>query len=293
MSKSKILNMQEQLFYKSDLNINCTISEDATIITAENITDEVFTDLEFVSNTLEHEAAPMNIIDLEVYLTNKATGIRNEEPTLVPGLLELVKTQYTYSDTIAINSRKKTHKPFLNENGNGFKNGQTVSQVIDMISVWSRRMPDTSKYTKTYTLILDPPATQIPYNEQGLAEFKVAVGRIGFDPKFKGASSAVSRYNTEKTNYDNWLRSMGDRWKNNKADKDKKTQWEAKVASAKSVAEKAINETWVTKMHADMQPFKDIIDTIIDGLTHNVKYGATNWIQGLGAKEWFHTTFSV
>ena len=53
MSKSKILNMQEQLFYNSDPNINCTISEDATIITAENITDEVFTNLEFVSNTLE------------------------------------------------------------------------------------------------------------------------------------------------------------------------------------------------------------------------------------------------
>jgi hypothetical protein len=151
--------MQELLFYNSDPNINCTISEDATIITAENITDEVFTNLEFVSNTLEHEAAPMNIIDLEVYLTNKATEIRNEEPTLVPGLLELVKTQYTYSDTIAITSGKKTHKPFLNENGNGFKNGQTVSQVIDMISAWSMRMPDTSKYTKTYTLVLDPPGT--------------------------------------------------------------------------------------------------------------------------------------
>jgi hypothetical protein len=44
-------------------------------------------------------------------------------------------------------------------------------------------------------------------------------------------------------------------------------------------------------MHADMQPFKDVIDTIINGLTHNVKSGATNWIQGLGAKEWFHNTF--
>jgi hypothetical protein len=219
--------MQEQLFYNSDPNIICTISEDATIITAENITDEVFTNLEFVSNTLEYDAAPMNIIDLEVYLTDKTTGIINEEPTLVPGLLELVKTQYTYSDSIAIKSRKKTHKPFASvaatptisssainnkikshtqsnnmerliyevethEHTNinatskeliniltaasqvnnimlpasteattdkvsfigGFKNGQTVSQIIDAISTVSRRMPDTSKYNKKYTLIL-------------------------------------------------------------------------------------------------------------------------------------------
>ena len=239
MSKSKILNMQEQLFYNSDPNIICTISEDATIITAENITDEVFTNLEFVSNTLEHDAAPMNIIDLEVYLTDKTTGIINEEPTLVPGLLELVKTQYTYSDTIAIKSRKKTHKPFASvaatptisssainnkikshtqsnnmerliyeaethEHTNinatskeliniltaasqvnnimlpasteattdkvsfigGFKNGQTVSQIIDAISTVSRRMPDTSKYTKTYTLVLDPPGTPLVANDQ-------------------------------------------------------------------------------------------------------------------------------
>jgi hypothetical protein len=41
----------------------------------------------------------------------------------------------------------------------GFKNGQMVSQIIDAISTVSRRMPDTSKYTKTYTLVLDPPGT--------------------------------------------------------------------------------------------------------------------------------------
>jgi len=46
MSKSKILNMQAQLFYKSDANINCAISEDATIIISEDITNDIFTILE-------------------------------------------------------------------------------------------------------------------------------------------------------------------------------------------------------------------------------------------------------
>jgi hypothetical protein len=48
----------------------------------------------------------------------------------------------------------------------GFKNGQTVSQIIDAISTVSRRMPDTSKYTKTYTLVLDPPGTPLVANDQ-------------------------------------------------------------------------------------------------------------------------------
>jgi len=64
MPKSNIITMQDQLFYNSDTNINCTIEvsgkefieDDDTIkenleliLTAEDITDEVFTNLEFVN----------------------------------------------------------------------------------------------------------------------------------------------------------------------------------------------------------------------------------------------------
>jgi len=277
MPKSNIITMQDQLFYNSDTNINCTIEvsgkefieDDDTIkenleliLTAENITDEVFTDLEFVSNTLEHDAAPMNIIGLEMYLTNKTTGIRNEEPTLVPGLLELVKTQYTYSDTIAINSGKKTHKPFASvattptisssainnkikshtQSNNmeqliyevekqeytninatskellniitaasqvnnimlpasteattdkvgfsgGFKNGQTVSQIIDAISTVSRRMPDTTPYNKTYTLILHQMFKETETTKEKWGEELNTVvdnfAKLGYNEEFK------------------------------------------------------------------------------------------------------------
>ena len=106
----------------------------------------------------------------------------------------------------------------------------------------------------------------------------------------KGASSAVSRYNTLQGEYDRWKKSLRDKVKVSPS-KEKNTDYERRLKTAKDVAEQAIQGTWVAKMHADMQQFKDVIDTIINGLTHNVKSGATNWIQGLGLKEWFHKNF--
>ena len=63
LGKSTILSLQESVFRRLDPNINVSISEDQTMLTVTNISEEIFPHLIFItnieiSNNTEHEIPP-------------------------------------------------------------------------------------------------------------------------------------------------------------------------------------------------------------------------------------------
>lgn len=145
--KSTILILQNVLFKNTDPNIITKISKDQTTITASNISEETFANLRIVTNNPMYSNLHFSLIDIQVYLDD------NRFPTPIYGLYNIVLAKIGVSDVEAFVSDNKTHQPFIN----GFKDGITIGQLVDILSSLSNTTPDTVGKIKKYVLVFDPP----------------------------------------------------------------------------------------------------------------------------------------
>ena len=137
LNKKSILQFQKKLF--ASLNINSKINFDETIITTDNnISEETFHKLSFVTNNPKYGEVPMKLIDFKVFINGNLTPVK--------GLFNIVKSYIDYSDKKAFNENKEIHYPFVN----GFKNNKTIGTIVDE----NMEIPLYGK--KTFQFILDP-----------------------------------------------------------------------------------------------------------------------------------------
>jgi hypothetical protein len=136
-NKKTILNKQKVLFSK--FGIASYINYDGTIIiTDPTISESTLKKLQFVTNNPSLNPAPMNLIDIKVFL--------NEIPLHVNGFFKYCREKIDKSDKIAFNQRKTVHSPLLDAN------------VVDKLLGYKVHG------NKTFQIILDPPSLRPPDN---------------------------------------------------------------------------------------------------------------------------------
>jgi len=86
----------------------------------------------------------MYLYGIDVFLDN------NLEKTEIYGLLAIVVQQMRQYDAIGYFDSKRTYTPFIN----GFKDGISISQLIDKLSSLSTSVPDTYGKSKRFTLYI-------------------------------------------------------------------------------------------------------------------------------------------
>jgi len=153
--ESTILSIQESLFKRTNPKINVSISEDNTLITASNITEESFANIELVTNNPGFQNSYMSLVDIDVYLNNEIL------PTEIYGLLPIVQQRIQNSDAEAYTLHIPTHRPFIS----GFQNNITIGQLIDTLSSLSSNTPDTFGIVKIIVLKFDPINLQMDYGD--------------------------------------------------------------------------------------------------------------------------------
>ena len=146
LGKSTILSLQESVFRRLDPNINAEISEDQTMLRVTNVSEEIFPQLIFITNSPEFQNSYMFLDNIKVYLDD------NKYHTDIYGLLPILGQVIQNSDANAYTNNQKTHQPFIN----GFQNGINIGQLIDTLSSLSVNTPDTYGRVKTFTLFIDP-----------------------------------------------------------------------------------------------------------------------------------------
>ena len=104
-----LLTLQESLFKRINPNIITNIN--GNLIIAENITEEDFPYLIFVTNNPSFSNEQLRLTDINVYLEN------NVQPTMIYGLLPIVQQRLYYDESKAYSLNQTTYTPFIN----GFK----------------------------------------------------------------------------------------------------------------------------------------------------------------------------
>lgn len=138
---STLLTLQESEFKRINPNIITNIT--GNLIIAENITEQDFPNLIFVTNNPSFSNEQLRLFDIKVYLEN------NIQPTIIYGLLPIVEQRLYYEQSIAYSLNKNTYIPFIN----GFKGG-TIGVTIDKLSNLSLYTPDTNFKTKKFSLFI-------------------------------------------------------------------------------------------------------------------------------------------
>ena len=138
---STLLTLQESEFKRINPNIITNIT--TNLIIAENITEQDFPNLIFVTNNPSFSNEQLSLFDIKVYLEN------NIQPTIIYGLLPIVEQRLYYEQSIAYSLNKNTYTPFIN----GLKGG-TIGVTIDKLSNLSLYTPDTNFKTKKFSLFI-------------------------------------------------------------------------------------------------------------------------------------------
>lgn len=138
---STLLTLQESLFKRINPNIITNIT--GNLIIVENITEQDFPNLIFVTNNPSFSNEQLSLFDIKVYLEN------NIQPTIIYGLLPIIQQRLYYEQSIAYALNKSTYIPFIN----GLKGG-TIGITIDKLSNLSLYTPDTNFKTKKFSLFI-------------------------------------------------------------------------------------------------------------------------------------------
>ncbi len=146
ISKSTILEIQRSLCSSLDSSMIIEISSDNTIIFISNITPETFVNLKLVSNNPSFGTYYF-FMNLYVFIGDSLL------PTKILGLDQIIESKIRSSDLNSFIDNKTTHTPFLN----GFRNGLTINQLINRLSLLSSLTPDVPLDAKLrFTLVMDP-----------------------------------------------------------------------------------------------------------------------------------------
>jgi len=139
-----IITIQESLFKRVNPNIITNISNNGHTLIADNISEEDFAQLIFVTNSPSFNGIKMTVFDIKVYLDN------NVHPTIIYGLLDIVGQTITSSESIAYSQGKSTYQPFIN----GFQ-VNTIGNLVDELSSLSINTPYTYGKKKIYSLYIE------------------------------------------------------------------------------------------------------------------------------------------
>lgn len=139
-----IITIQESLFKRVNPNIITNISDNGHTLIADNISEEDFAQLIFVTNSPSFNGTKMSLFDIKVYLDNEV------QPTMIYGLLEIVKQTITYNESIAYSEGQSTYQPFINK----FQIG-TIGNVVNELSSLSVNTPYTYNKKKVYSLYIE------------------------------------------------------------------------------------------------------------------------------------------
>jgi hypothetical protein len=146
ISKSTILELQRSLCSSLDPNMIIEISSDNTTIFISNITSETFVNLRLVSNNPSFGTYYF-FMNLHVFIGDSLS------PTKILGLDQIIESKIRSSDLNSFIDNKTTHTPF----SNGFRNGLTINQLINRLSLLSLLTPDVPLDAKLrFTLVMDP-----------------------------------------------------------------------------------------------------------------------------------------
>lgn len=151
-----IITIQESLFKTINPAIITNISNNGHTLTADNISEEDFEQLIFVTNSPSFNGTKMSLFDIKVYLDNDVHS------TMIYGLLEIVKETITYNESIAYSEGQSTYQPFINE----FQIG-TIGNVVNELSSLSVNTPYTYGKKKVYSLYIENntiPKISLPKN---------------------------------------------------------------------------------------------------------------------------------
>lgn len=138
---STLLTLQESLFKRVNPNIITNII--GNLIIAENITEQDFPNLIFVTNNPTFSNEQLSLFDIKVYLEN------NIQPTIIYGLLPIVQQTLYNEESKAYSLKETTYTPFIN----GFKGG-SIGITIDKLSNLSLYTPDTNFKIKKFSLFI-------------------------------------------------------------------------------------------------------------------------------------------
>jgi len=138
---STLLTLQESLFKRVNPNIITNIS--GNLIIAENITEQDFPYLIFVTNNPSFSNEQLRLTNINVYLEN------NVQPTMIYGLLPIVQQRLYYKGSESYSLKENTYTPFIN----GFKGG-SIGTTVDKLSNLSVYTPDTNFKVKKFTLFI-------------------------------------------------------------------------------------------------------------------------------------------
>ena len=169
-STNTILQMQSALLKRIDPKISIKMMDDGITIVASNISEETFPKLEFVTNNPGYINGYLELTGIDVFLKDE------RYPTSIYGLLPIVHQRIANSDANAFITDHRSHKPFID----GFQEGRTIGEVVDILSNLSRNTPDTFGIIKTFSLYIDPPAGETQkQQQQSLITNKPTIGGCG------------------------------------------------------------------------------------------------------------------
>jgi hypothetical protein len=139
-----IITIQESLFKTVNPSIITNITNDGHTLIADNISEEDFEKLTFITNSPSFNGIKMSLFDIKVYLDN------NVHSTMIYGLLEIVKQTMTYEESIAYSEGQSTYQPFIS----GFQIG-TIGNIVNELSTLSVNTPYTFGKKKVYSLYIE------------------------------------------------------------------------------------------------------------------------------------------
>lgn len=146
-----IITIQESLFKTINPAIITNISNNGHTLTADNISEEDFEQLIFVTNSPSFNGTKMSLFDIKVYLDNDVHS------TMIYGLLEIIKETITYNESIAYSEGQSTYQPFINR----FQIG-TIGNVVNELSSLSVNTPYTYGKKKVYSIYIENKTIPIP-----------------------------------------------------------------------------------------------------------------------------------
>ena len=145
-SKSTILELQKSILFGIDPSLIIKISSDNTTIFISNISPETFVNLRLVSNNPSFGTYYF-FMNLHVFIGDSLS------PTKILGLDQIIESKIRSSDLESFIDNKTFHTPF----SNGFRNGLTINQLINRLSLLSLLTPDVPLDAKLrFTLVMDP-----------------------------------------------------------------------------------------------------------------------------------------
>ena len=222
-SKSTILELQRSILSATDPSLIIKISSDNTTITVSNITPDTFAKLPLVSNDPSFGTYYF-FITLHVYIGGDLL------PTKILGLDKIIESKIRSSDLDSFIGKKSFHTPF----SKGFKNGLTITDLINKLSLLSLLTPDVPLDAPLkFTLVMDPKKV-FKHWKKGL---EIAGGIVGGGAGAGGAGRALYKLAPRKLLTKAQSNAQFERWKNTVVKKSEKTFTNAYRGSAESVGE--------------------------------------------------------